>query len=92
MIYVERKDKRLCFPAGCTATSFFGLAAAINQKAAAHPGSKLQGITFKSKRERVITESCPCSPRPDASLWEVRTTARDRVAIMNLVAGWGLQA
>jgi hypothetical protein len=53
MIYVERKDKRLCFPAGCTATSFFGLAAAINQKAAAHPGSKLQGITCKIKRERV---------------------------------------
>jgi len=53
MIYVERKDKRLCVPAGCTATSFFGLAVTINQKPAAHPGSKLQDITYKSKRERV---------------------------------------
>jgi hypothetical protein len=53
MICLLRKDKKLCVPAGCTATSFFGLAAAINQKAAAHPGSKLQGITCKIKRERV---------------------------------------
>ena len=53
MIYVEQQDKRLCFPAGCTATSFFGLSAALNQKATAHPSSKLQGITSKIKIERV---------------------------------------
>jgi hypothetical protein len=53
MIYVDQQDKRLCVPARCTATSFFGLSAMINQKAKAYLSSKLQSITFKIKIERV---------------------------------------
>jgi hypothetical protein len=53
MIYVKQQDKRLCVPARCTATTFFALSAALNQKAAAHHGNKLQGITFKIKIERL---------------------------------------
>jgi hypothetical protein len=52
MIYVEQHDKRLCAPNGCTAASFFGLSAALNQKVAARPSNKLQGITDKTKIER----------------------------------------
>ncbi len=47
MIYVDQLDKRVCAPNRCTAASFFGLSAALNQKASARPSSKLQGITFK---------------------------------------------
>ena len=53
MTYVEQQDKRLCAPNGCTAKSFFGLSAVLNQKAKAYLSSKLQGITFKIKIERL---------------------------------------
>ena len=79
MTYVEQQDKRLCAPNGCTAKSFFGLSAVLNQKAKAYLSSKLQGIT--------------CSPRPVCDSWEVRkTTARTGVAFMNLGTGWSFQA
>ena len=88
MIYVERKDKRLCFPAGCTATSFFGLAAAQNQKAAAHSNSKLQCTTYKIKIERVTRRAALALP----GLMRVFGRFAPQHAIMNLVASWGLQA
>jgi hypothetical protein len=53
MISLEQQDKRLCVSAGCTAASFFGLSAALNQKATARPSNKLQGITYKTKIERL---------------------------------------
>ena len=53
MTYVEQQDKRLCAPNGCTAKSFFGLSAVLNQKAKAYLSSKPQGITFKIKIERL---------------------------------------
>ena len=91
MIYVERKDKRLCFPAGCTATSFFGLAAAQNQKAAAHSSSKLQGITCKSKRERVTRRAALALPGL-LRFFGRFAPQHAGVAIMNLGTGWGFQA
>lgn len=91
MIYLNRKDKRLCFPAGCTTTSFFGLAAAINQKAAAHPGSKLQGITCKSKRERVTRRAALALPGLFAILGRFAPQHAGG-AIMNPGTDWGLQA
>jgi len=51
MIHVEQHNKRLCVLNGCTAASFFGLSAAINQKASEHPSSKLKGIASKIKME-----------------------------------------
>jgi hypothetical protein len=47
MTYVKQQDKRLCVQAGCTATSFFGLAAAQNQKATAQPPGMVR--SFKSE-------------------------------------------
>ena len=88
MIYVERKDKRLCFPAGCTATSFFGLAAAQNQMATAHSSSKLQGTTCKIKRERVTRRAALALPGLFASLGRFAP----QHAIMNPGTSWGLQA
>lgn len=64
MICIKQQDKRLCFRAVCTATGFFGLSIAPNQKDKAHPSSKLHGITSKTKIERFVRESCPSSPRP----------------------------
>jgi len=49
MIYVDQHDKRVCAPNRCTATSFFGLSAALNKKAAEHFSSKSRGITSKTK-------------------------------------------
>jgi hypothetical protein len=67
MISIEQQDKRLCVPAGCTAASFFGLSAALNQKATARPSNKLQGITSKAKIER-LTRRAALALRGLASL------------------------
>jgi len=88
MIYVERKDKRLCFPAGYTATSFFGLAAAQNQTATAHSNSKMQCTTYKIKRARVTRRAALALP----GLMRVFGRFAPQQAIMNLVASWGFQA
>jgi hypothetical protein len=53
MIYVEQHDKRLCAPNRCTAASFFGLSAALIQKATVCPSNKLQGIKDKTEIERL---------------------------------------
>ena len=64
MIDVKQQYKRLCFLAGRTAISFFGLPVAQNQAITTHLRQKPKGATCKGKLKSVIAESCPCSPRP----------------------------
>lgn len=90
MIYVKQQDKRLCVQAGCTATSFLGLAAAQNQKATAQPLSMVRSFRSKIKIESLITESCPGSPRPVfAILGRFAPQPRTGVEVMNPGAGRG---
>ena len=91
MIYVERKDKRLCVMAYCTTKNFFGLAVAIYQKATAHSNSKLQGTTYKIKREIVTRRAALALPDLFAILGRF-ATQHAGVAIMNPGTDWGLQA
>lgn len=90
MIYVEQHDKRLCAPSGCTARSFFGLSAALKQKAMTHPDSKLHGIASEIKIES-LTRRAAHALRGLASLGRFAPQHAPELQL-NREAGWGLQA
>jgi len=68
MKYAKQRDKRLCVRTGFTNVSFFRVILARYQNLSDWRNPKSNIITYKTKLGLIVTESCPSSPRPDASL------------------------